>query len=83
MSLDKKYQVDILYEFAETLKMHTLHAIDYETIIEDTENFLEDMKEYEPYVLNARMYIGDEKILIKQKVIELINRRKNGKQRME
>ena len=63
--------------------MHTLHAIDYETIIEDTENFLEDMKEYEPYVLNARMYIGDEKILIKQKVIELINRRKNGKQRME
>ena len=78
MSLDKKYQVDILYEFEETLKMHTLHAIDYETIIEDTENFLEDMKEYEPYVLNARMYIGDEKILIKQKVIELINRRKDA-----
>lgn len=79
MSSDKIYKVDIQYEFGNGIKTHTLNSSNYETIIEKTENFLEDMKEHEPYILNAIMYIGDEKIIINQKIIELINRRKNGK----
>lgn len=83
MSSDKIIQVDILYEYAEYYRKHTIDAEDYETAIKLTQEFMKSVKDCSPQVLDARMFIGEEKIIVRQKIIGLINRRKNGKPRME
>jgi hypothetical protein len=77
--LDRLYQADILYELSETIYMQKIESLEFENFIQKINDFLNEYRYWNPYVLNARMFIGEEKILIKQKVVELINRRNNGK----
>ena len=74
---DKLYQVDIVYEFSETLYMKRVEATDYIQLIKQVEKYFEVFSKNEPRVINAKVFFGDEKIIIKQKVVEQLNRRKN------
>ena len=78
VSSDKLYQVDIVYEFSETLYMKRVEATDYIQLIKQVEKYFEVFSKNEPRVINAKVFFGDEKIIIKQKVVEQLNRRKNG-----
>ena len=79
----KLYQIDIVYEFYETLTKERIESTDLETAIRQSTKFLDDYKDDNAFVHDAHMIIGKEKVIIKQKVIDLINRRKNGKSRLE
>ena len=83
MLSDKIVQVDILYEYAEYYRKHTIDAEDYETAVKLTQEFMDTIQDCKPQILDARIFIGEEKIIVRQKIIELINRRKHGKSRME
>lgn len=78
MLLDKLYQIDIVYDLDETLHLQTIESFNIEDALRKTKKFLKDYKQNNAYVHQAKMFIGKEKILIKQKIIELINRRNNG-----
>ena len=88
--LVKLYQIDIIYEFYEKLTKERIESTDLETAIRQSIKFLDDYKDENAFVHKAYMIIGEEKVLITQKVIDLINRsinlinrRKYGKSRME
>ena len=83
MSSDKLYQVDIVYEFSETLYKKRIEAFNYIELMKEVEENFEIFSKNNPRVINAKIFFGKEKIIIKQKVVEQLNRRKNGKQRME
>jgi len=83
VSSDKLYQVDIVYEFSETLYKKRIEAFNYIELMKEVEENFEIFSKNNPRVINAKIFFGKEKIIIKQKVVEQLNRRKNGKQRME
>ncbi len=78
MSSDKLYQVDIVYEFSETLYKKRIEAFDYLELMKQVEEYFEIFSKNNPRVINAKIFFGEEKIIIKQKVVEQLNRRKNG-----
>ena len=79
MSLDKLYQIDIVYDFYEKLTKKRIESTDLETAVEEAIKFLDDYKDDNAFLHEAYMIIEKERVIIKQKVIDLINRRKNGK----
>ena len=79
MSLDKLYQIDIVFDFYEKLTKKRIESTDLETAVEEAIKFLDDYKDDNAFLHEAYMIIGKEKVIIKQKVIDLINRRNNGK----
>lgn len=79
MSLDKLYQIDIVFDFYEKLTKKRIESSDLETAVEEAIKFLNDYKDNNAFVHEACMIIAKEKVIIKQKVIDLINRRNNGK----
>ena len=78
MSLDKLYQIDIVYNFYEKLTKKRIESTDLETAVEEAIKFLDDYKDDNAFLHKAYMIIEKERVIIKQKVIDLINRRKNG-----
>ena len=78
VSLNNFYQVEIIYEMTETFYNQKIECSTLEELIEKTEAFLKAYRDWNAYVYNATMFLDNEKILIKQKVIDLINRRKNA-----
>mgnify|MGYP003150542410 FL=1 len=78
MSLDKLYQIDIVYDFYEKLTKKRIESTDLETAVEEAIKFLDDYKDDNAFLHEAYMIIEKERVIIKQKVIDLINRRKNG-----
>ena len=78
MSSDKLYQIDIVYDFYEKLSKQRIESSELEVAIEETIKFLDEYKDDSAFIHQAFMFIAGEKVTIKQKVIELINRRKNG-----
>ena len=78
MSLDKLYQIDIVYDFYEKLTKKRIESTDLETAVEEAIKFLDDYKDDNAFVHEAYMIIAKERVIIKQKVIDLINRRNNG-----
>ena len=78
MSLDKLYQIDIVYDFYEKLTKKRIESTDLETAVEEAIKFLDDYKDDNAFLHKAYMIIEKERVIIKQKVIDLINRRKNG-----
>ena len=78
MSLDKLYQIDIVYDFYEKLTKKRIESADLETAVEEAIKFLDDYKDDNAFLHKAYMIIEKERVIIKQKVIDLINRRKNG-----
>ena len=78
MSLDKLYQIDIVYDFYEKLIKKRIESTDLETAVEEAIKFLDDYKDDNAFLHKAYMIIEKERVIIKQKVIDLINRRKNG-----
>ena len=78
MSLDKLYQIDIVYDFYEKLTKKRIESTDLETAVEEAIKFLDDYKDDNAFLYEAYMIIEKERVIIKQKVIDLINRRKNG-----
>jgi len=79
VSLDKLYQIDIVFDFYEKLTKKRIESSDLETAVEEAIKFLNDYKDNNAFVHEACMIIAKEKVIIKQKVIDLINRRNNGK----
>ena len=79
VSLDKLYQIDIVYYFYDTLKKQRIESTELETAIEEASEYLEDYKDDHAFVHQACMIIAKERVIIKQKVIDLINRRIDGK----
>ena len=79
MSLDKLYQIDVVYDFYEKLTKKRIESTDLETAVEEAIKFLDDYKDDNAFLHEAYMIIEKERVIIKQKVIDLINRRKNGK----
>tara|TARA_R100000742_G_C4265318_1_gene83332 strand:- start:599 stop:832 length:234 start_codon:yes stop_codon:yes gene_type:complete len=77
--LDKLYQIDIVFDFYEKLTKKRIESSDLETAVEEAIKFLNDYKDNNAFVHEACMIIAKEKVIIKQKVIDLINRRNNGK----
>ena len=75
VSSNKVVQVDILYEYAEYYRKHTIDAEDYETAVKLTQEFMDTVQDCKPQILDARIYIGEEKIIVRQKIIALLNRR--------
>ena len=78
MSLDKLYQIDIVYDFYEKLTKKRIESTDLETAVEEAIKFLDDYKDDNAFLHKAYMIIEKERVIIKQKVIDLINRRING-----
>lgn len=78
MSLDKLYQIDIVYNFYEKLTKKRIESTDLETAVRQSIKFLDDYKDDNAFLHKAYMIIEKERVIIKQKVIDLINRRKNG-----
>ena len=78
MSLDKLYQIDIVYDFYEKLTKKRIESTDLETAVRQSIKFLDDYKDDNAFLHKAYMIIEKERVIIKQKVIDLINRRKNG-----
>ena len=78
MSLDKLYQIDIVYDFYEKLTKKRIESADLETAVEEAIKFLDDYKDDNAFLHKAYMIIEKERVIIKQKVIDLINRRING-----
>ena len=76
--LDKLYQVDLVYESSETLYRKRIEAFDYIELMTKVENFFKIFAENSPRIINAKIFFGKEKIIIKQKVVEQLNRRNNG-----
>ena len=78
MSLDKLYQIDIVYNFYEKLTKKRIESTDLETAVRQSIKFLDDYKDDNAFLHKAYMIIEKERVIIKQKVIDLINRRING-----
>ncbi len=78
VSSDKLYQVDFVYEFSETLYRKRIEAFDYIELMKQVEENFNIFSENNPRIINAKIFFGKEKIIIKQKVVEQLNRRKNG-----
>tara|TARA_R100001163_G_C4916636_1_gene98622 strand:- start:184 stop:405 length:222 start_codon:yes stop_codon:yes gene_type:complete len=72
------FKADIIYEVSETTYTEKIESLTLEDLVSKAMAFLKAYRDWNPHILSARMFIGEEKILIKQKVIDLINRRKNG-----
>ena len=93
MSLNKFYQIDIFWGYGRmfvntrSVPFHQfgerVESTDLETAIEESIKLLDNYEYDDSFVHDAYMIIGKEKVIIKQKVIDLINRRKNGKSRLE
>ena len=54
VSLDKLYQIDIVYDFYDTLKKQRIESTELETAIEEAYEYLEDYKDDHVYDYSKR-----------------------------
>jgi len=73
----KQYEVDVIFDGDQELRMKTIYNDDFVVLIEDLEIFIEKHKSSKPEVLCARLFLDNQIIDIKQKIIETIKARRS------